>query len=265
MRNRRSIEISATSVEDAVALALDQLGATLDEVEVEVLRESDEPDEHGFISDEALVLVSTFGPRASGAAQPVRAAVSDAPAGDRPPPSDGPARSRRTTTSSRRTLTAGERMHVAQLGQEALSDLLHYFGLVASCHVSDESLDAADEDALVVIEVEGEDLGVLIGRRGENLDAMQYILNLIVQKHTVYWPSIQVDVEGYRRRRVETLELLARRMARTVSETQQPFTFEPMSARERRIVHVAVSEDDRVSTESTGEGDDRRVVIYPAR
>ncbi len=242
MKDRGSVEISATSVEDAIELALDQMGLTRDEVDVEVLREPGEPDEHGYASDEALVLVSTRASHSS------------------PPPRRNGGERR-----SKHHLSPAERMRVAQIGQEALSDLLHHLGLVASCRVNPTSLSTSETDAPVVLEVEGEDLGVLIGKRGDNLEALQYILNLMVQKWVETWPNITVDVAGYRKRREEVLEQLARRMARRVVETQQPFTFEPMPPRERRIVHMSIEEDSRVTTESLGEGMDRRVVIYPAR
>ncbi len=243
MNSIRSVEISATTVDEAIDLALDQLGLSIDDVEVEVLRQPDEPDEHGFVTDEALISVS----------------ARSAPAPQRP------ARGRvAQRSSSRRELTPGERMHISQVGQEALSDLLHHLGLIASSRVDPASVNTAQADAPVVLEVEGEDLGVLIGKRGENLDALQYILNLMVQKWVGTWPNVSVDVAGYRARREEVLDQLAKRMVRRVVETQQPFTFEPMPPRERRIVHLAIQDDDRVVTESLGEGDERRVVIYPA-
>jgi spoIIIJ-associated protein len=239
-----SVEISALSVDEAVELALEQLGRTEDEVEVEVLRYPDEPDEHGYVSDEALVLVTVKA--RDGAPRPVR--------------QDG----RKPSRSARHSLSPSERMRVAQIGQEACSDLLHHLGLVASCRANPGSVSTDDPAEPVVLEVEGEDLGILIGRRGENLDALQYILNLMVQKWARVWPNISLDVAGYRKRREETLEQLARRMARQVAQTQQPYSFEPMSPRERRILHLAVEGDDRVRTESLGEDAERRVVIYPA-
>lgn len=241
--------MSATSVDDAVELALAQLGLERDDVDVEILRRPDELDEHGFVSDEALVLVT--------ARKPVP------PEDEQPRPS--PSRGGRTGDRPRRKLSPTERMRVSQTGQEVLSDLLHTLGLVASCHVDPDSLNTTVSEDPVILEVEGEDLGVLIGKHGDNLTALQYMLNLMVQKQVGIWPNLQVDVAGYRRRREETLEGLARRMGRRVYETQQPFTFEAMPARERRILHLTLQEDDRLVTESIGEGDDRRVVIYPAR
>ncbi len=238
-----SVEISATSVDDAIELALAQLGRERAEVEVQVLRSPGEPDEHGYASDEALVLVTALHATAM---------------------ESGTSQARAPRAPRRQQLSPGDRMRVAESAQETLSDLLHHLGIVASCHVSPQSVNTNDPEAPVIVEVEGEDLGVLIGRRGDNLAALQYILGLMVQKQVGLWPNLQVDVAGYRRRREETLEGLARRMARRVLETQQPFTFEPMPARERRILHVTIQDDRRVETESIGEGDDRRVVIYPA-
>ncbi len=235
MRKRESIEISATTVESAVELALEQLGRSREEVEVTVLRRPNEPDEHGYATDEALVLVET------------RSDAAEAPQLQRP----------------RHELSPSERMRASQVGQEVLSDLLHHMSLIASCHVGPSSGNSQGEMP-VVLEVEGEDLGVLIGRRGENLNSLQQIVNLIVQKRLGLWPNIQVDVAGYRHKREQSLESLARRTARRVADTQQPYTFEPMPARERRIIHLAVQQDSRVYTESTGEGDERRVVMYPA-
>lgn len=243
MNKSRSVEISATTVDEAIDLALEQLGLGIDDVEVEVIRQPDEPDEHGFVSDEALIAVTAR----------------------RTPVPQRPVRERGTQRSgSRRELTPSERMRVSQVGQEALSDLLHHLGIIGSSRVDPASVNTIQADAPVVLEVDGEDLGVLIGKRGENLDALQYIVNLMVQKWVGTWPNISVDVAGYRARREEVLDQLAKRMVRRVLETQQPFTFEPMPPRERRIVHLAIQDDERVVTESLGEGEERRVVIYPA-
>lgn len=238
MNTHRGVEISATSVDEAVELALEQLGLTREEVEVEVLREPHEPDEQGYVSDEALVYVAASAPRGrQQPGEPVR---------------------------PRRRLSPGDRMRVGQSGQEILSDLLHHLRVVASCRAVPSTVNTADPESPVVIEIDGEELGVLIGRKGENLESLQYILNLIVHKQAGVWPNIALDAAGYRRRREDVLDGLARRMSRRVAQTQQPFTFEPMSARERRIIHMALQDDEQVYSESTGDGEERRVVIYPA-
>ena len=114
-----------------------------------------------------------------------------------------------------------------------------------------------------VLDIEGEDLGLLIGRRGETLASMQYLLNLMMSRQFGERMSFTVDVEGYRRRRERQLNTLARRMADQVKRTKRPLTLEPMPPNERRIIHMALAEDRYVTTASTGEGDGRKVSINP--
>jgi spoIIIJ-associated protein len=116
-----------------------------------------------------------------------------------------------------------------------------------------------------VLDVRGEDLGILIGRRGETLSCLQYMVNLMVSRQLKMRGTFGVDVEGYRRRREESLKGLARRMADRVRTSGQPVTLEPMPPNERRIVHLALAKDPTVITESLGEGDSRKVSITPHR
>jgi spoIIIJ-associated protein len=114
-----------------------------------------------------------------------------------------------------------------------------------------------------VLDVSGEDLGLLIGRRGDTLAALQYILNLMIRRRLHSRLTFGIDVEGYRRRREATLNGLARRMADRVRATGQSLTLEPMPPAERRIVHLALADDPDVLTISMGEGDARKVAITP--
>lgn len=111
--------------------------------------------------------------------------------------------------------------------------------------------------------VEGDDLGILIGRRGQTLAALQYILRLIVGHQTKTWIPIVVDAEGYKQRRSDALKSLAERMAAHVKQRGAPFTLEPMPAHERRIIHLTLADNKAVYTESVGEGENRKVIIYP--
>lgn len=116
-----------------------------------------------------------------------------------------------------------------------------------------------------VLDVSGEDLGLLIGRRGETLVSLQYLLNLMLRQRTNTRLLFGVDVEGYRRRREVSLCNLARRMADRVRSSGQSMTLEPMPPAERRIVHIALADDPDVLTVSIGEGDTRKVAITPRR
>jgi spoIIIJ-associated protein len=122
----------------------------------------------------------------------------------------------------------------------------------------------AGEDP-ITLAINGQNLGVLIGRRGDNLAALQFMVNLILSKNRRQWPRIVVDVENYRIRREESLRSLADRIAYRVRRNQKAFTLEAMPASDRRIIHLALRERDEVETYSIGEGPARRVVIAPTR
>jgi spoIIIJ-associated protein len=112
-----------------------------------------------------------------------------------------------------------------------------------------------------VLDINGDDLGILIGRRGMTMSSLQYLLNLTVSRQFRNTAPFQVDVEGYRRRREEWLRDLAFRMAERVRSTGRSITLEPMPANERRIVHLALAKDPTVGTASIGEGERRKVAI----
>ena len=111
------------------------------------------------------------------------------------------------------------------------------------------------------IELSGSEMGVLIGKRGQTLDSLQYLTSLVVNKGTTEYIRVKVDTENYRKRRKETLENLAKNLAYKVKRTKRPVTLEPMNPYERRIIHSALQNDKYVSTHSEGEEPFRRVVI----
>lgn len=104
---------------------------------------------------------------------------------------------------------------------------------------------------------------MLIGRRGENLAQLQYLVNVLVNKRLPAWTRVILDIEGYRIRREESLINLAQRVARQVARNRRPISLEPMPPNERRVVHVALRDDPSVTTASSGEGALRRVTVYP--
>ena len=114
-----------------------------------------------------------------------------------------------------------------------------------------------------VFELEGDDSGLLIGRRGETLRALQFIVKFMVSRQLNERANLLIDVEGYQDRRYNQLTTLAQRVAGQVARSGRPFTLEPMPPNERRIVHMALADNAEVSTESTGTGDHRQVIIRP--
>jgi spoIIIJ-associated protein len=115
----------------------------------------------------------------------------------------------------------------------------------------------------VILAVTGDNLGILIGRRGDNLSSLQFVVNLILSKNRRQWPRVVIDVENYRARREESLKSLAERIAFRVGRQRRPFTLEAMPATDRRIIHLALREREDVETYSIGEGMSRRVVVAP--
>jgi len=145
----------------------------------------------------------------------------------------------------------------AGTAHQVLGDILRAMGIQATVDVSG----SGDEGAPVSLNIEGDDLGVLIGRRGQALSSLQYLVRLIVAEKLKKWISINVDVDWYKKRHYESLKKLTLRLAEQVARRRRPITMEPMLPDERRIVHITLADDPDVMTQSTGEGDGRRVVI----
>jgi spoIIIJ-associated protein len=276
--NRRmtSVEIQAYSVDEAVRLALEQLGLGRDAVDIEILSDAG-PDE----GDEALVRVTAKGmasqPTPRGGRAPAGAPRSAAPS--RPAPSSprrtpGARRVPGDRPSSRgappRTEGARPAERVAegdeQVAKDVVRDLLDRMGIdadvVAVDNPSSMPLDP-DEPPTIFIDILGHDLGVLIGRRGDHLAQLQYLVNLLVSKQLGSYTRVVLDVEGYRSRREESLIGLAERVARQVARSRRPIQLEPMPPNERRIVHLTLRANPEVTTVSHGEGSLRRVTVQP--
>jgi spoIIIJ-associated protein len=117
------------------------------------------------------------------------------------------------------------------------------------------------ENAIIEINVEGDEMGVLIGKRGQTLDSLQYLVSLVVNKNSENYIKVKLDTENYRERRKETLENLAKNIAFKVKRTRKPVVLEPMNPYERRIIHSALQNDKYVETYSEGEEPYRKVVI----
>jgi spoIIIJ-associated protein len=117
----------------------------------------------------------------------------------------------------------------------------------------------------IILNIEGDGSGLLIGKRGQNLDAIQYILNKAINRADTGRKMIMVDSEAYRKRREESLLILAQRIREKVKKTKKPVSLSNMNAHDRRIIHLALQEDETLTTKSRGEGEYRKIVILPAR
>ena len=129
----------------------------------------------------------------------------------------------------------------------------------------DVKINAVENEKTIMIDLEGPDLGLLIGRRGETLDALQYLVNLSVNKNQEIRKKIIIDIEGYRDRREKTLQKLAEKLAEKARQRGRNVVLEPMSAQERRIIHTALQGRDDIYTFSEGEDPYRKIIISPKK
>lgn len=265
--NRRtSVEIQAVTVEEAVRLALEQLALPEEKVDIEILSDAG-PDEDA----EALVRVTAKGM----ASQPVPSSARRQPGarrvpGDRPSsrgtPPPRPERERRREPERQAEPRERAAEEDEQVAKEIVRELLDRMGIEADVVAVDNPSSvplSLDDPPTIFIDVLGRDLGMLIGRRGENLAQIQYIVNLLTNRRLGTWTRVILDVEGYRSRREESLIGLAERVARQVARSRRPIMLEPMPPNERRIVHLTLRGNPDVTTESSGEGSMRRVTVQP--
>lgn len=205
----KSIEITARTVDEAVKLASEELGVTLEDLKVEVIEESSK----GFLG--------ILG----------------------------------TRQAKIRAFAIDNRIKKAK---QYLLEIIKKMGITADVIVQEY------EDYIKMI-ITGNNLGIIIGRRGETLDALQYLTSLIANKKAAERKRIILDAEGYRDRREDTLEKLAHRLSDRVKRTGQKVVLEPMNPHERRIIHTTLQNDNSVTTMSEGEEPYRKVVIFPRR
>ncbi|MBQ9155947.1 MAG: protein jag [Eubacterium sp.] len=134
--------------------------------------------------------------------------------------------------------------------------------LFAAMHVETKvDIDFKEEENVMNIDLSGPDMGILIGKRGQTLDALQYLISLFVNKEGDSYIRVKLDTENYRERRKVTLEKLAKKIAYTVKRSRKPVSLEPMNPYERRVIHSALQNDRYVCTKSEGEEPYRKVVI----
>jgi spoIIIJ-associated protein len=239
---RRSAEGRGKTVDDAILDALTKLGASREAVDIEVLTEGSRG-VWGIGAEDARVrAVLKASPRTAAPPRQARVAVAEP---EIPPGASEAEIARRVVATL-----------VSKMG-------LHADVVIAEPPESTVSSGEGQSEPPIVVDIRGDDLGILIGRRGETLRDLQFIARLIVSRKIGHWPNLVVDVQAYRQHREQALTQLARRMADKVRLTRQPVALEPMPPNERRIVHLALRDDPYVTTQSTGEGEARKVVIYP--
>ena len=271
-----SVEASGASVEEALRQALRQLDATIDDVDVEILSSGgsrllrrDAEARVRVVRRERpfSATIDEIEPEPLGepdpeppprAAEPTEASV-DPPPPDDPPapePAEAPAAEQPAprARASRTLVESGEELQ--DIVEDLLVGMLDRMGFIAE-------IELVDEEPLAYNVVGDDDFSKLIGRHGSTLRSFGYLINLMAGRQLGQPCRVLIDVNSYRARRADHLRELAETLADQVDETQEPVTLEAMPANERRLIHVALADDENVRTYSIGEGDERRVVISP--
>ena len=246
MDERPTIEIIAPTVEEAIAKGLEHLGLTADAVSVEVL-DAGAKGLFGMGGRQVRVRLTVHGPGGAPVSKPEPASSPD----------------REAAPVSKPVAAAGESHDpTLELTEAVVSKLLHKMGLEAQVSAHLDETDRPDRRSIRV-DVRGRDLSAMIGRHAETLNAFQYVASLIVGKESQQFVQLVVDVEGYRARREKQLRQMAQRSADQALKMGRRVTLEPMSAAERRIVHMELQGHPAVITESVGEEPRRKVTILP--
>ena len=263
-----SIRVSAKTVDDAITEAMIQLGVTSDRLEYEVI----EKGSSGFLgigmkqaviearrkpeSEPEVVEKEPFAPveeireeKAEEIAEPVKAEVKEeAPVVEKQEerPAEEPKKARELAEVQPQTVEAVKTF---------LADTMKAMNMEVEIEIS------IDEDGALCADLRGEHMGILIGKRGQTLDSLQYLANRVANKYQDGYVRVKLDTENYRARREETLKHLAKNIAHKVKRNRRPVALEPMNPYERRIIHSALQSDPYVTTHSEGEEPYRKVVI----
>lgn len=250
----RVIEIEGKTIDEALYHGLDQLRLTIDEVEMEVL----DYGAKGFMG-------IGYKPVKIRLSEREEAVIPDFVLNKDKPKEKAPRKDRREKPRREKKEEATDEVKGEYFpeGTEFVENEVTEFlkGLMDHVGIENGSVKAANTDNGLLVNLEGNDMGVLIGRRGETLDAVQYLASLVYNKDKDDYHRITVDTENYRKKRENTLIRLARKKASQVAKTGKNVVLEPMSPFERRIIHFALQHDKFVTTYSEGEEPNRYVVI----
>jgi spoIIIJ-associated protein len=264
-----SIEVAGATVDAAVQDGLAKLGLTRDRVTIAVLREASRG-VLGIGARDAVVRLTEIEleepplPGETPLSETTVETTSDdegesyAILADLTVPTEAPLMS--APASARQRYAQQE---ILEMARQVLADLLVRMEVQAEIEPRIVQSKVPGEDPSLILDMQGKDLGFLIGRQGETLAALQHLLRLIVNKSTEQRANLIVDVEGYKLRRERALQKLALRIADQATRRNRRVALEPMSAYERRIIHMTLRNHPTVATESVGEGDQRKVTILP--
>jgi len=239
------IEVSAKTVSDAITEACQKLGVTSDRLDYKVVEEGSA----GFLgigSKPALIKAA------------VKEEVKEEIKEEVKVETESKAEKKEEINAVKEEKVSAN-VDAAALEESAKTFLKDVFQAMKLNVTIEAEYDAAEMN--LSVDLSGDDMGMLIGKRGATLDSLQYLVSLVVNKNSEDYIRVKVDTENYRERRKETLENLAKNIAYKVKRTKRPVSLEPMNPYERRIIHSALQNDKYVATHSEGEDPFRRVVV----
>jgi spoIIIJ-associated protein len=253
MNERTTLEKIAPTVEEAIAEGLTELGLTAEAVDVEIL-DSGSRGLFGVGSRQARVRLTVKTPRSG-------------PETSAEKPETPPAKASSQSIEAASAEVSEDAFSVLDdnllfISRQTVAELLEKMKVPAHIEVRYGDPDEEGQRP-VLVNVQGDDLGVLIGRRAEILNALQYVVNLIVSKQVERWVQVIIDVQGYRARHERQLRQMAQRMADQAMKAGRRQVLEPMTASDRRIIHLELRDHPSVTTQSVGEEPTRKVTIVP--
>ena len=279
-----SIRVSAKTLDDAITEALIQLGVTSDRLEYEVI----EKGSAGFLGigmKQAVIEAwkkeeKTEEPDISDFREAVKEEISsilDEPVKKEEPKKekkepvkkakDRPAKMPKEKKAEEKKEepvkpAAKEEQVLAEVEEQTIKAVEQFLkDTLKAMDMEVEITSSIDGDGALYVDMKGEHMGILIGKRGQTLDALQYLANRVANKHQAGYVRVKLDTENYRARREETLKHLAKNIAHKVKRNRRPVVLEPMNPYERRIIHSALQSDPYVTTHSEGEDPYRKVVV----
>lgn len=255
----RSIETDGDSIDQAIDKALSTLNVGRSQVQIEILTDASRG-LLGFGGKKARIKATVRPPLAAHLESSEAADMDSRETMPGTVEAERPIRAKEPT--GRATPVAADAVASEEFQRRCKSSLegiLSHLGVSCSVEIRPDP-----EPGIVVLDVTGESGGLLIGRRGQTLDALEYLVNRMVGRDEGSPGRAVIDVEHYRERRQEHLSGMARRLAEKAKQTGHPVTLNPMSPRDRRVVHMALQGDDAVTTRSQGDGQYRQVMILPS-
>ena len=276
-----SIRVSAKTLDDAITEALIQLGVTSDRLEYNVIEKGsagflgigmkqavieawrkeekkEEPSLEEIVKEEISSISEESVIKEEKKPEPKKEAAR--------PKKEKPAKPAKEKKEDKQEETkethVKEQQELAQVEEQTIQAVEQFVNdTLKAMDMEVEITSSIDEDGALCVDMKGDHMGILIGKRGQTLDALQYLANRVANKHQAGYVRVKLDTENYRARREETLKHLAKNIAHKVKRNRRPVVLEPMNPYERRIIHSALQSDPYVTTHSEGEDPYRKVVV----